>query len=268
MRLINLRRILALLAFFGSSSAFGQYCPGFQSGNPANSLTTVTFYAINGSFIKSCNCQLDGNALKCGNCLPDEFYSYEFLYNTVVQHCTNMQVLPVELLEFKATVFNGDVTLSWTTETERDNAEFIIERSSDAVDYVLFRKTAGAGNSLTQQSYSIPDSDPLKGTSYYRLSQRDINGTLTVLAIVSIELSANGAGLVFAPNPAQGQTLLQLPLHSKGQEFDVVITNGVGQTIDAFRTTEDTRLELPSGVYQVTARSGGQVWSDKLVVID
>jgi hypothetical protein len=248
--------------------SLAQPCPGFQSGNPANHLYTVNFYDVQGNYIKSCECQLTGNAFKCGNCLPSGFLIYQYVYNGVEQDCYNTVVLPVGLLGFNATVSNGDVTLSWTTETERDNAEFILERSSDAVDYVPFGKTPGAGNSLTLQSYSMLDSDPLKGTSYYRLSQRDINGTLTVLAIVSIGLSANGPGLVFAPNPAQGQMLLQLPLHAQGQEFDVSVTNSIGETVRFFRTTEDMQLELPSGIYQVVARSGSQVWSEKLVVLD
>jgi hypothetical protein len=74
--------------------------------------------------------------------------------------------------------------------------------------------------------------------------------------------------MVFAPNPASGQTTLQLPLHAPEQEFEVSVTNSLGRIVQSFRTTEDTRLELPSGVYQVVARSGLQVWSEKLVILD
>jgi hypothetical protein len=268
MGLKKIKQLSALLAFFISSPTFSQYCPGFQSGNPANTLITVNFYTFGGIFIKSCNCQLDGNAFKCGNCLPDSFQSYQYTLNGAVQHCSNILVLPVELLEYKATVSNGDVTISWTTETERDNAEFIVERSSDGVDYVAFQTVEGAGNSETLRRYFVLDSDPLKGTNYYRLSQRDVNGTLVRLAIVSADFSSILSGMVLAPNPARGQTSLQLPLHAPEQEFEVSITTSVGRTVQSFRTAEDMPLELPSGVYQVVARSGSQVWSEKLIVLD
>jgi hypothetical protein len=263
-------RTLITAIFLGTFSftVYAQPCPGFDSGNPANNQYTVSFYNGGGQFITNCDCQLTGNGFKCGNCLPSGFSTYQYVSNGVLLSCANAVVLPVELTAFTATVSNGDVQLSWTTETERDNEEFIIERSEDAVDYVSFAKVSGAGNSITPLHYSLSDTDPLRGISYYRISQRDINGTVTQLAIVSVELSSAVSGTVIAPNPSQGMTVLQLPLHTGEVVFDVVISDELGKVIRTLQLTENTNLELPTGVYRVVVRVDSQTWSEKLIIMD
>jgi len=265
-KLKNARRFtISGLTLIISFFSHGQ-CPGFQTGSSTGG-TTVSFFDSGGNLITTCDCQLTGNALKCDACLPASFTTYRFTNSGgVVMNCTNSVALPVSLKRFEATVYNGDVTLEWSTESERDNLEFIVERSSDANEYTFFAKLPGAVNSTEPQLYTSLDTDPLKEISYYRLSQRDINGTVTQLGVVSVELSSAISGTVIAPNPSLGKTKLQLPLHNEGQEFDVTITDGTGRIVQAFRALADTDLEFTPGVYLVTVRSGSQIWAEKLIV--
>jgi hypothetical protein len=259
--------ITAALLLLFSFNGYSQPCPGFGSGNPANNEYTISFYN-NGQFITSCDCQLTGGNFKCGNCLPASFTTYQYVFNGVLITCPIPVPLPVELTAFTATVDNGDVQLSWTTETEQDNQEFFIERSEDAIDYVVFGKVPGAGNSTGRLNYSVPDTDPLRGISYYRLSQRDFNGRVEHLAVVSVELSSTLTGTVIAPNPSSGKVLLQVPLHRGEQSYDVMICNALGEVVRQLQITEDTGVELTSGMYQVVMRSGSQTWSEKLVILN
>ncbi|MNV14667.1 hypothetical protein D3C71_1053590 [compost metagenome] len=258
--------VLAALAL--SFNGNSQTCPSFAAGTPITNLYTVSFYSNSGSLLTSCTCQLSSGTFKCGLCLPAAWTQYTYVSAGVTTNCINPVVLPVGLRAFDAVVSNGDIELVWSTETERNNMEFIIERSQDAVEFTLFAKIPGAGNSNTPLNYSLSDTDPLRGISYYRISQRDTDGMVTKLGFVSVELSSALSGTVIAPNPSQGKTLLQLPLHPEKQIFNVMISDELGKIIRSFQTTEDTQLELTNGVYRVVVSSGLHTWSEKIVITD
>ena len=266
LKLPGIAGVVSFLIFALTASA--QPCPGFQNGNPANHLQTVTFYDVSGNVIASCECQLTGNAFKCGNCLPSGtlFTTYQYISGGTPVNCINAVILPVELTRFEAAVTASGVTLSWTTETERDNQEFILERSSDGVAFSPFVTVKAAGNSLEPTDYTAEDNDPVSGLSYYRLSQRDVNGTVTELGFVAVETNTILTDIVLAPNPSNGASVLHLPLHTGTQEFAVTVSDYSGKTILAQTTTEDLSLSLPAGFYQVTVVSGAQRWSEKLAV--
>lgn len=257
--------LTALTIAFGGHA---QTCPLFALGTPITNLYTVTFYDASGILVTDCTCQLSSGTFKCGLCLPALWTTYSYVSAGTTITCINPVVLPIELRSFDAVVSNGDVELVWSTETERKNAEFLIERSEDGTTYIPFGSIPGAGNSSVPLNYSLSDTDPLRGTSYYRLSQRDTDGALSNLGVVSVQLSSAVSGTVIAPNPSLGQTLLQLPFHHGEQVFDVRISDELGNTVRAFRATQDTQLELATGVYQVVVRSEGQTWSEKVVIVD
>lgn len=252
------------LSFNGNS----QTCPAFALGSPITNLYTVDFFDNNGSLLTSCTCQLSSGTFKCGLCLPANWTTYKYVSSGSTVTCINPSVLPVGLKAFDAVVSNGDVSLVWSTESERNNLEFIIERSQDAVEFTPFARIAGAGNSSTPLNYSYSDTDPLRGISYYRISQRDTDGMITQLGIVSLERSSAISGTIIAPNPSQGKTLLQLPLHPEKQLFHVTISDELGKIVRSFQTTEDTPLELTNGVYRVVVSSGLHTWSEKVVITD
>src|SRR5690606_33984511 len=84
---------------------------------------------------------------------------------------TENNPLPVELLLFTATPGAGQVDLAWSTASERNNAYFTVERSTDALHFSPLLQVAGAGNSQGLLHYTAADLAPLAGMSYYRLRQ-------------------------------------------------------------------------------------------------
>jgi hypothetical protein len=115
--------------------------------------------------------------------------------------------LPVQLVHFNVKPFeNKDVICEWTTQSELNNKEFIIERSSDAIHYEVLGTISGAGNSNQILNYQFTDEKvPLNQDLYYKLSQIDYDGTLQYLDIKSakIERLNNDIFEVF-PNPNYG----------------------------------------------------------------
>jgi hypothetical protein len=114
-------------------------------------------------------------------------------------------VLPIELLYFKALPDNNVVDLQWATSTESNNSYFTIEKSKDAVNFVTVEKVptlAPDGNSAVQLDYTAQDTNPYSGVSYYRLVQTDLNGNEKYSSVVSVDFSQTQAVSVY-PNPAR-----------------------------------------------------------------
>jgi len=62
--------------------------------------------------------------------------------------------LPVSLTSFVAMAGDGFVELKWVTESEINNEAFILERSTDEVEFTPIAEIPGQGNSNTRREYS------------------------------------------------------------------------------------------------------------------
>jgi len=87
--------------------------------------------------------------------------------------------LPIELLNFEATLMNGYVDITWQTGSELNNDYFDIQRSEDGINWESVAIVNGADNSSFLLSYAVEDRQPLLGLSYYRLQQVDNDGAFT-----------------------------------------------------------------------------------------
>ena len=102
--------------------------------------------------------------------------------------------LPVEFGDFYGTKSYGKHLLNWSTISERDTSHFVIERSSDGLDWNHVGSVKAVGNSIETNYYSIIDTDPIEGMSYYRLLQFDLDGAMDQHEdIVRIEFKASDA---------------------------------------------------------------------------
>lgn len=112
-------------------------------------------------------------------------------------------VLPIELGGFEARPVGEEVDLTWWTASEQNNDHFIIERSADAESFHPIGTVSGAGNSTAAIQYAWRDADPLPGTSYYRLTQVDLDGQYSRSPIESVNFQHTVSDLHAFPNPAQ-----------------------------------------------------------------
>lgn len=156
--------------------------------------------------------------------------------------------LPIELLAFTARANGTAVDLTWTTASERNNAYFQVERSSDLAHFTPILTVPGAGNSQSELHYQDRDDAPLAGVNYYRLCQTDLDGTSTCSDVVpvhfdgasTISVHANGGALVvFHDQPANTPYRI---MDASGR----LISSGV------LGDTHRSELDLPgnsSGVY-------------------
>ncbi|KYG76272.1 hypothetical protein EV198_3216 [Roseivirga ehrenbergii] len=157
---------------------------------------------------------------------------------------TEKYALPITLISFDAKNINNEsVQLNWTTASEEGNAYYTIERSANGKDFTAIGVLNGAGNSDEILNYIYSDSEPLSGTSYYRLKQTDFNGEFEYSEVKRVllnkaQLEINTAFSVF-PNPVVF-----------GEKFKL-----------AYRVAEDQEIEL-----QVVTSSGVVVSSSSFEI--
>jgi hypothetical protein len=115
--------------------------------------------------------------------------------------------LPVELTRFRAVaVPENSVLVEWSTATEIDNSHFVVERSVDARTFESVGRVEAQPGNLTRRDYSLLDTAPLPGTSYYRLVQHDLDGRFQTYRPVAVS-RAESAQVSISPNPTDGQQI-------------------------------------------------------------
>lgn len=192
-------------------------------------------------------------------CITDNF--------TVVASST----LPVLLLSYDAILTSSNkVKLNWSTASESNNQSFTIERSGNGSDFSIIGSINAVGNSSARQDYSFVDESPLTGTSYYRLSQTDIDNRKEYLGIRRIAnnvkefdaktISSSGGKLVLQFNAVSAETV-QLQIYDingrKLKSEKLNVTTGL--------TNKEVRLANGIYIWEVR-RQKGEVTFQKVIV--
>ncbi|MDV7399958.1 hypothetical protein RZS08_51560, partial [Arthrospira platensis SPKY1] len=98
--------------------------------------------------------------------------------------------------------------LSWTTEREENSDRFILERKhASEAGFKAVGTVMAKGNGIEKQVYSFEDHQlPATGVYYYRLDQRDKNGTKKYSKIIALEAEKEMKNdIAVFPNPARGR---------------------------------------------------------------
>ena len=124
--------------------------------------------------------------------------------------CTCTNILPVKLTRFEVKETENGVELTWTTTEEVNNDYFVVERSSEDMNYREITRIKGLGNSSKIQTYVFEDPNPLNGMNYYRLKQTDYNGKVSYFIARSINFHQDANQVTCSPNPFFMETVLQI----------------------------------------------------------
>ena len=112
-----------------------------------------------------------------------------------------------------------------------------------------------ASNNVASQ-YEFTDAAPLNGLNYYRLEQRDLDGTTTLSGVISITTTPAG-NLGLFPNPAEGVLNVRFATE---RQATATIFNAAGQQQFQVTLTEGNLpmdvSKLTSGLYLITVTDG------------
>ncbi len=162
-------------------------------------------------------------------------------------------VLPIELTSFTANCNGKSSLIEWTTATEKNNDFFVLERSSDAINFKEIARVAGAGNSIEPLNYAYTDYGARSGDNYYRLVQVDYDGTSTASEIIVANCPAENLGepdVLAFPNPFDDN----LTLHFEN-------FGNVQATIEVYdmlgRMVQTQKVNCSQNDYEVVLRLAG-----------
>jgi len=188
-------------------------------------------------------------------------------------------ILPVSLSEFYGQAVDKQVDLYWITQSELNNRQFEVEKSTNGYDFTTVTIVQGAGNSNTSRSYSASDYSPSAGTTYYRLKQVDYDGKTAYSNLISVNIMSEGEDcqLKTIPNPCIGKCSFVLENCSEkaGSQVSFYVFDAVGNIV--LSRTEmmdpgnsayafDSENGLKPGVYIVRGNIGEKSYEDKFIL--
>ncbi len=193
-----------------------------------------------------------------------------------LEECEDMVIvpLPVELVSFKGAASAQGVTLTWTTASEKNNAYFSVQFSTDGRNFESVGHVEGKGTTSATSSYSFTHKDAAGSKMYYRLKQVDLDYTSTLSQTIVVTAKEKATlPLSVYPNPVVGQELNLHLDNVNAEKVNITITdlNGrvvVKQTEIAARDMKVNlkAANLKAGIYILNAQSGLQSAHQKIVI--
>ncbi len=187
---------------------------------------------------------------------------------------SNASPLPVTLTNFSVTCENG-TTLYWSTASEQNSKNFVIEKSRDGKTWVYVAEQKAAGNSNNTINYHQVDNSTINGISYYRLRQIDINGDEEIYGPISVSCNSNENSLSVYPNPNNGSFTIEISSNESHSDTQLLLTDMMGRTLisQSVNISKGTNRvvisnnDLQMGTYFVTIQGvDGQLKPVKVVV--
>jgi hypothetical protein len=175
--------------------------------------------------------------------------------------------LPVKLVSFNATKENASVKLIWSTSQEVNTREFVVERSTDGVNFEKINTVNARGNSTTGTSYQAGDVKPATGNNYYRLRTVDFDGKVEFSKIIKIYFS-KAFTVSLSPNPASQNITISLTNNKEALTMQIVDMSGkvVKSAILSNQVNYVSLTGLSQGLYLVKLKGISETYTEKLIM--
>ena len=176
-------------------------------------------------------------------------------------------VVPVRLNNFNAVYKNNYTEITWTTSTEQDLNEFIVQYSDDNNHFYDAGRVRASGN-VNGSNYSFRHNLPLYSRRFYRIAVPERNGSISYSEIKSVRTSSQGVQILSAIISSGGQ--LQLSIGEKINGYRIFNTSGAvianGSLKNMSGLISVSLPSLPSGVYFTRFYSDNDVQSGKFMI--
>lgn len=183
--------------------------------------------------------------------------------------------LPIKLISFDAKYNKPDVTLNWSTAQEKNFSHFVIEQSTDGINFNEMAVVFGAGESDIQRNYSYTDRNMSgrNGLVYYRLKSVDVDTKTSFSSIRIIRLEGEKALISISsyPNPVTSELRITIPASWQNKNVTYEIFSANGQPVKKTQTANSSQTEtlnvstMAPGFYVVRVNCEGQTAQQKIV---
>jgi hypothetical protein len=186
-----------------------------------------------------------GSASVTGTITSGSFSSFNTVFT--LAYTAGAGSLPVHMLNFAAARSGDNVRLHWATASEINNDYFTVERSADGNIFHKIAFIKGAGNSSQEIEYSLVDTDPLQGVSYYRIRQTDFDGTTDCSGVIAIAIFFEREQITVAPTVVTSNYVTVYLKGMKNQSANISLCDASGKilhTENVFLTAESEHLQV------------------------
>ncbi len=182
--------------------------------------------------------------------------------------------LPVSFTNVKAFEKGSGVQIEWSNDTESDMSAYIIERSSNGIDFTAIGQTAPRSNQFDRVSYSYTDATPLAGTNFYRIKAIEISGKNVYTKSLRVDIGRSPKGISLYPNPVRG-TEVNIGFTALKGQYSLNVLNTAGQVVyrqqlnhagGTVAQSVSLPASLKAGVYNVLI-SGDNYKETKMFVV-
>jgi Secretion system C-terminal sorting domain len=179
---------------------------------------------------------------------------------------SSLNPLPVTMVDMAVSTSECSNNIMWMTGSETNADRFVIESSSNNVEWkVIGSVNATGGNQTT--NYRFSDSEfGSNGTTYYRISLIDNDGSKTVYnELACTGYCSNNANPIIYPNPFSNEVNIMAPNAGTMSIFD-----GAGKLVQQINIVEGKQViqitDFSIGMYSfVTVDAKGKTWTNKLI---
>lgn len=182
--------------------------------------------------------------------------------NITAPQSVDCTLLPISLLYFKAEKQNTSVELKWATASELNNRHFVIEYSTNGIDFTALTTVNGAGNSNTVKQYSYTHLTPTKH-NYYRLKQIDFNQSETISSVAYVR-AENVENVQIIRNAQTKQ--VQLITHPNIEIQSSYVVDVMGRVVYQTTKTQFSLAMLSSGTYFIVVNTNQDIITKKIVL--
>jgi hypothetical protein len=185
--------------------------------------------------------------------------------------------LPVDFTSFTAMLLNKttNVSLKWTTASEKNVSHYIVERSKDGKEYsqagVVFAANTNENNTYT---YTDNNATAHGNVLYYRVRSVDADGTLKYTATRMIRAgkqTENTVAILAYPNPVTNELRVTIPNNWQDKKvvYEVFTTTGTAVyktvSVNSSQTESlDVSKQAP-GFYMVKVSCGTETAMQKII---
>jgi hypothetical protein len=186
--------------------------------------------------------------------IPSNFSNLSYTANSVTVEKTSLISLPVIWRSFTVQADHHETILRWSTAQESNTAYFVVEHSTDGLQFAGIATITAKGNSSTPTDYIYTHTAPdLNSRNCYRIRQVDLDGQATYSIIRVITFKQDKAKPVqVTPNPVC--TIMQVTVFVP--DVRITMHDLHGKLLRSWQLAPGIHplniQDLPAGTYQLT----------------
>ena len=119
--------------------------------------------------------------------------------------------------------------MKWSTASEQNSDYFTVECSQDGINFETIATVSASGNSNTVKNYSAIITEPIFGTSLYRVRETDYDGKSITTDLITVGYCNNDEVFIYGN---EGSIYVNITSTTNNQ-YAIELYNILGQKLDA-----------------------------------